>query len=228
MDKAPDAFRTISEVADDLDVPQHVLRFWETRFHADQADEARRRPPLLSAGRRRPAARHPASALRRGLHDPRRSAHPQGQRHPLRAVGLAVRRAAAGSLHAPMDDGGIEEHAERADSTERRRSSTSGRTKADGRVRGPPHRPCSSETARALLSREDLRSCSRHSANSANAAGCSTRRYEGRIAALGPARGSSPASPRATAVAPAVMRVEAGVMWPSAQITGFHATGISR
>ena len=30
--KAPDAFRTISEVADDLDVPQHVLRFWETRF----------------------------------------------------------------------------------------------------------------------------------------------------------------------------------------------------
>ncbi|UZE51864.1 MerR family transcriptional regulator [Rhodopseudomonas sp. P2A-2r] len=32
MDKAPDAFRTISEVADDLDIPQHVLRFWETRF----------------------------------------------------------------------------------------------------------------------------------------------------------------------------------------------------
>jgi DNA-binding transcriptional MerR regulator len=30
--KAPDAFRTISEVADDLDVPQHVLRFWESRF----------------------------------------------------------------------------------------------------------------------------------------------------------------------------------------------------
>jgi DNA-binding transcriptional MerR regulator len=33
MDKSPDAFRTISEVADDLDVPQHVLRFWETRFN---------------------------------------------------------------------------------------------------------------------------------------------------------------------------------------------------
>ncbi|MFN7102927.1 MAG: MerR family transcriptional regulator [Pseudorhizobium sp.] len=32
MDKGPDAFRTISEVADDLDLPQHVLRFWETRF----------------------------------------------------------------------------------------------------------------------------------------------------------------------------------------------------
>src|SRR3954465_14481468 len=32
LDKSPDAFRTISEVAEDLDVPQHVLRFWETRF----------------------------------------------------------------------------------------------------------------------------------------------------------------------------------------------------
>jgi DNA-binding transcriptional MerR regulator len=32
LDKAPDAFRTISEVAEDLAVPQHVLRFWETRF----------------------------------------------------------------------------------------------------------------------------------------------------------------------------------------------------
>lgn len=32
MDKSPDAFKTISEVAEDLDLPQHVLRFWETRF----------------------------------------------------------------------------------------------------------------------------------------------------------------------------------------------------
>jgi DNA-binding transcriptional MerR regulator len=32
VEKAPEAFRTISEVADDLDLPQHVLRFWETRF----------------------------------------------------------------------------------------------------------------------------------------------------------------------------------------------------
>lgn len=32
MEKGPDAFRTISEVAEDLDLPQHVLRFWETRF----------------------------------------------------------------------------------------------------------------------------------------------------------------------------------------------------
>jgi DNA-binding transcriptional MerR regulator len=32
VEKGPDAFRTISEVAEDLDLPQHVLRFWETRF----------------------------------------------------------------------------------------------------------------------------------------------------------------------------------------------------
>jgi DNA-binding transcriptional MerR regulator len=31
-EKGPGAFRTISEVAEELDLPQHVLRFWETRF----------------------------------------------------------------------------------------------------------------------------------------------------------------------------------------------------
>jgi DNA-binding transcriptional MerR regulator len=30
--KGPEAFRTISEAAEELGVPQHVLRFWETRF----------------------------------------------------------------------------------------------------------------------------------------------------------------------------------------------------
>lgn len=32
MQKGPDAFRTISEAAEELGVPQHVLRFWETKF----------------------------------------------------------------------------------------------------------------------------------------------------------------------------------------------------
>ena len=45
MEKAPDAFRTISEVADEIDVPQHVLRFWETRFTQIR--------PLKRAGGRR-------------------------------------------------------------------------------------------------------------------------------------------------------------------------------
>ena len=45
MDKSSDAFRTISEVAIDLDLPQHVLRFWETRF-------AQIKPMKRSGGRR--------------------------------------------------------------------------------------------------------------------------------------------------------------------------------
>jgi DNA-binding transcriptional MerR regulator len=32
LDKAPEAFRTISEVADELEIPKHVLRFWEAKF----------------------------------------------------------------------------------------------------------------------------------------------------------------------------------------------------
>jgi len=32
LEKDPEAFRIISEVAEDLNVPQHVLRFWESRF----------------------------------------------------------------------------------------------------------------------------------------------------------------------------------------------------
>ena len=43
--KSASAFRTISEVATELDVPQHVLRFWETRFSQIR--------PLKRAGGRR-------------------------------------------------------------------------------------------------------------------------------------------------------------------------------
>ncbi len=50
MAKGPEAFRTISEAADELNVPQHVLRFWETKF-------AFIRPMKRAGGRRfyRPA-----------------------------------------------------------------------------------------------------------------------------------------------------------------------------
>jgi len=43
--KSASAFKTISEVSDELDLPQHVLRFWETKFTAIK--------PLKSGGRRR-------------------------------------------------------------------------------------------------------------------------------------------------------------------------------
>ena len=45
MEKSADAFRTISEVAEELGLPQHVLRFWETRFPQIR--------PLKRAGGRR-------------------------------------------------------------------------------------------------------------------------------------------------------------------------------
>lgn len=45
MGKSPEAFRTISEVAEDLDVPKHVLRFWEGKF-------AQLRPMKRGGGRR--------------------------------------------------------------------------------------------------------------------------------------------------------------------------------
>src|SRR5215475_3643660 len=44
-EKSPEAFRTISEVALELDMPQHVLRFWESRF-------AQVRPVKRAGGRR--------------------------------------------------------------------------------------------------------------------------------------------------------------------------------
>ena len=44
-DKSSDAFRTISEVSAALDIPPHVLRFWETKFTSLR--------PLKRSGRRR-------------------------------------------------------------------------------------------------------------------------------------------------------------------------------
>jgi DNA-binding transcriptional MerR regulator len=62
--KGPDAFRTISEAADELTVPQHVLRFWETKF-------AFIRPMKRAGGRRfyRPQDIAVLRGVRRLLHD---------------------------------------------------------------------------------------------------------------------------------------------------------------
>ena len=64
MEKSPDAFRTISEVADHLDTPAHVLRFWESRF-------PQIRPVKRAGGRRyyRPSDMALLSGIRRLLHD---------------------------------------------------------------------------------------------------------------------------------------------------------------
>lgn len=64
MAKGPEAFRTISEAADELHVPQHVLRFWETKFSFIK-------PMKRAGGRRfyRPADISVLRGVRRLLHD---------------------------------------------------------------------------------------------------------------------------------------------------------------
>src|SRR5436305_9508117 len=64
MDKSSEAFRTITEVAETLDLPQHVLRFWETRFTQIK--------PLKRAGGRlyyRPEDVQLITAIRQLLYD---------------------------------------------------------------------------------------------------------------------------------------------------------------
>jgi DNA-binding transcriptional MerR regulator len=62
-EKSAHAFRTISEVAEELDVPQHVLRFWETRF-------GQIRPVKRAGGRRyyRPQDVELVAGIRHLLH----------------------------------------------------------------------------------------------------------------------------------------------------------------
>ena len=62
--KSPNAFRTISEVADGIGIPQHVLRFWESKF-------TQIKPMKRGGGRRyyRPEDVEIIEAIRRLLHD---------------------------------------------------------------------------------------------------------------------------------------------------------------
>ena len=64
MAKSPEAFRTISEASEELGVPQHVLRFWETKFSFI-------RPMKRAGGRRfyRPQDIQVLATIRRPLHD---------------------------------------------------------------------------------------------------------------------------------------------------------------
>lgn len=64
MEKSPEAFRTISEVADLLDTPAHVLRFWESRF-------PQIRPVKRAGGRRyyRPGDVSLLAGIKKLLHD---------------------------------------------------------------------------------------------------------------------------------------------------------------
>ena len=113
MAKGPEAFRTISEAADELNVPQHVLRFWETKF-------AFIRPMKRAGGRRfyRPSDIAVLKGVRRLLHDEgytikgvQRLHREQGVRRLVAAgqgEGVAAPAAETGLPHADLTDAGRE------------------------------------------------------------------------------------------------------------------------
>jgi DNA-binding transcriptional MerR regulator len=108
--KGPEAFRTISEAADELGVPQHVLRFWETKFTFI-------RPMKRAGGRRfyRPSDIAVLRGVRRLLHDEgytikgvQRLHREEGLRRLISAAGEGAPTAASTPAPAspPMAGGG--------------------------------------------------------------------------------------------------------------------------
>ncbi|ACB96934.1 MerR family transcriptional regulator [Beijerinckia indica] len=107
MEKKGDAFRTISEAADELDLPPHVLRFWETRF-------PQIKPLKRGGGRRyyRPVDIELLQTIRIFLYDQgytikgvQRLLHEQGPRGCIAAAGrLGSNGQAAGDLGQPAQD----------------------------------------------------------------------------------------------------------------------------
>ncbi|MCL4187423.1 MAG: MerR family transcriptional regulator [Rhodobacteraceae bacterium] len=121
MDKSPDAFRTISEVASWLETPPHVLRFWETRF-------TQLKPVKRAGGRRyyRPADVALLAGIRKLLHDDgmtirgvQKILREQGVRH-VAALGGAILAGLpppAGEESA-FEDGPLAEHLEAEEAQE--------------------------------------------------------------------------------------------------------------
>ncbi len=89
MDKSADAFRTISEVAGELDLPRHVLRFWETRFPQIK--------PLKRAGGRRYYRPRDIEVLRAIKH------LLYGQGYTIKGVQRVLKEQGAGAFAAARD-----------------------------------------------------------------------------------------------------------------------------
>lgn len=90
--KSPEAFRTISEAADELGVPQHVLRFWETKFSFIR--------PMKRAGGRRFYRRQDIDVLRGVralLHDEGYTIKGVQRLHKEQGVSRVLAAAAAGA-----------------------------------------------------------------------------------------------------------------------------------
>jgi resuscitation-promoting factor RpfA len=97
MEKSPDAFRTISEVADWLGVPTHVLRFWESRF-------TQVKPVKRAGGRRyyRPSDMELIGGIKRLLHDDGMTI--RGVQKLLREKGVRHVASLSPPLYADIDD----------------------------------------------------------------------------------------------------------------------------
>ena len=94
MEKSQDAFRTIGEAAIELDVPQHVLRFWETRF-------SQIRPMKRGGGRRyyRPVDMDLLRTIRGLLY---------GEGYTIKGVQKLLKEQGAKALVAASQAGGVE------------------------------------------------------------------------------------------------------------------------
>jgi len=104
LDKAPDAFRIISEVAEDLNVPQHVLRFWESRF-------TQIRPMKRGGGRRyyRPDDVDLLRGIRHLLY---------GEGYTIRGVQRLLREQGVGFVQTVWQEGAPQPSREASDSLE--------------------------------------------------------------------------------------------------------------
>jgi DNA-binding transcriptional MerR regulator len=113
--KGPEAFRTISEAADELGVPQHVLRFWETKFSFI-------RPMKRAGGRRfyRPQDLLVLRGVRALLHDEGYTIKGVQRLHKERGIRRLLAAAQGGddvgyaSLAPSFDEGMIDQSAEAA------------------------------------------------------------------------------------------------------------------
>jgi len=109
--KGPEAFRTISEAADELGVPQHVLRFWETKFSFI-------RPMKRAGGRRfyRPQDLTVLKGVRALLHEDGYTIKGVQRLHKEHGVKrlLAAAQGEPWSETQPFDEGVIDQAAEAA------------------------------------------------------------------------------------------------------------------
>jgi len=116
MAKGPEAFRTISEAADELNVPQHVLRFWETKFSFI-------RPMKRAGGRRfyRPQDIAVLKGVRRLLHDEGYTIKGVQRLHREQGVRRLVAAGEGEGVAAPHPDDAHEPHAGDLDAAARDR-----------------------------------------------------------------------------------------------------------